>query len=138
MAGQPGPLDMHPAFELGDERRNAGCAHRQTLLRRQAVDFTLDCEDRVDPAHCRDGEWCPLLAAWSRLGEIGQDKELPPSMAPARRLGDRAGTALWIVKTVEPALGIGLQNYGIANQQPFPVFAIPGGGMAKNRGGGGP
>jgi hypothetical protein len=58
--GTAGPARCDPAFELDDERRIGGCAHCQTLLRRQSVDLTLDLEDRVDPAHCRDGEWRPL------------------------------------------------------------------------------
>src|SRR6201981_384693 len=103
MAGQPGPLDTHPAFELDHQWRNAGCAHRATLLRWQSVDLALDCEYRVDPAHRGGGEGRPLFPAWGRLGDIGQDKELPPSMAPAGRLGDWPRTSRRIVKPIEPA-----------------------------------
>ena len=45
----------------------------------------------------RDGERCPRFPARGRLGDIGQDKELPPSMAPAGGLGDWGGTSLRIV-----------------------------------------
>src|SRR6516225_2762158 len=78
-------------------RRDAGCAHRKTLLRRQSVDLALDREDRIDPAHGREGERRRPFAARGRLGDIGQDKELPPSMAPAGGLGDWGGTSLRIV-----------------------------------------
>jgi len=51
MAGQPGPLTAHPVFELADQRRNAGRAHRQARLCGQSVDLALDREDRVDLAY---------------------------------------------------------------------------------------
>jgi hypothetical protein len=52
MAGQPDPLAAHPAFELADQWRNAGCADRQAPLCQQSIDLALDCEDRVDLAYC--------------------------------------------------------------------------------------
>src|SRR6516162_8647523 len=134
MSGQPGSLGAHPAFELGHQRRNAGCAHGETLLHRQSVDLALDCEDRVDPAHCRDGERCPRFPARGRLGDIGQDKELPPSMAPAGRLGDWGWTSLWIVKPIEPAIGVGLKKPGIGSEMLPRVLAVAVAGIVEHRG----
>src|ERR1700746_3168904 len=102
------PLIAHPAFELADQRCNAGRAHRQPLLCRQSIDLALDREDRVDLAHCLERERRPLSLARGRLGKIGQDKEFPAPVAPARRLGARPRASLGVVTPIAPAISVGL------------------------------
>ena len=51
MAGQPGTLDPHPGFEVGDHGQNALLAHGEASLRRLTVDLALDGEDGVNPLH---------------------------------------------------------------------------------------
>jgi hypothetical protein len=130
MAGQPGPLVAHRAFERAHQRRNAGRAHRQALLCR-SVDLALDRADRVDLAHCFKRERCAVFLAWGRLGEIGQDKEFPPPVAPAGRLGDRPRTSLGVVEPIEPAVGVGLKNPGIAGEMALRVLAVAVAGVEK-------
>ena len=52
------------------------------------------------------------------FAQVGQLEELAPAMAPARRLGDRPRLALAVVEIVEPGIGIGLQDAGIAGEMP--------------------
>ena len=42
---------MHPGFEIGNERPRLFPAHGKPLLRRLAVDGTLDLEQDVDAPH---------------------------------------------------------------------------------------
>jgi hypothetical protein len=58
-------VNLRQGLPIGVMVTGAG-GHGATLLRRQSVDLALDCEDRVDPAHCRDGEWRPLFLARTR------------------------------------------------------------------------
>jgi hypothetical protein len=44
-------------------------------------------------------------------------------MRPARGLGDRAGLAAGCVEFVQPGIGVGLQDAGIAGQMPLRVVA---------------
>ena len=64
-------------------------ADREPLLGHSAVDLTLDREDLVDPADRFDSE--------RRFAKIGQYEEFAPTVAPAGRLGDGAGSAPGIV-----------------------------------------
>ena len=82
---QPGAFGEHPSFELADKRPDPILADREPLLGHSAVDLTLDREDLVDPADRFDSE--------RRFAKIGQDEEFAPTVAPAGRLGDRAGSA---------------------------------------------
>ena len=114
----------HPVFEIGDERRDALAAHREALGGRAAVDLALDVEDRVDALdrlerqRRDDGELAARLG-----GDIGQHEELAPTMRPARGLGDRPRLAVCRRRAVEPGIGIGLQDPGIAGEMPLGMLA---------------
>jgi glutathione-independent formaldehyde dehydrogenase len=65
-------------------------ADGEPLLRCGAIDLALNREDRVDATDRFNGE--------RRLAQIRQLKEFAPGVAPAGRLGDRAGSAPGIIK----------------------------------------
>ena len=65
-----------------------------------------------------------MFLARGRLGQIGQDKELSAPVAPARRLGDRPRTSLGVVKPIEPAISVSLENPGIVGQMALRVLAV--------------
>jgi hypothetical protein len=71
-------------------------AKREPLLGHSAADLALDREDLVDPADRFDSE--------RRFAKIGQYEELAPAVAPARRLGDRAGSTPGIVEIAKPGI----------------------------------
>jgi hypothetical protein len=100
----------HPPFELADERPDAFLADREPLLGSDTVDLALDREDLVDAAHRFDGQ--------RRFAEIGQYEEFASAMAPAGRLGDRAGPARGIVEIAKAGISIGLEDPGIAGEMP--------------------
>ena len=50
-------------------------------------------------------------------------RRMASAMAPARRLGERAGFALGVVELAESGIGIGLQDAGIAGEMPCGMLA---------------
>ena len=106
---------MHPAFQLRHERRHLVLPHEEALLGRQAVEGPLDVEDRVDAPH--------RLGRERRLGELRQVEQLAPAVALAASLGHRTRSAARVVEFAEPAIGVGLQDAGIAGQVPLRVLA---------------
>jgi len=112
---QPGAFGAQPPFELADERPDPFRADREPLLGGDTVDLALDREDFVNAAHRFDSQ--------RRFAEIGHE-EFAPAMAPAGRLGDRAGPAPGIVEIAKPGISIGLEDPGIAGEMPVGVLAV--------------
>jgi hypothetical protein len=115
MARQPGARGAHPFFEVGDHRLAVALSRRQAIRGQQTVDPTLDGKDRVDVLNRRGRQ--------RRFAQIGQLEEVAPAMAPAGRLGDRAGFAFAVVELAEPGISIGLQDAGIASEMPGGMLA---------------
>jgi len=99
-------------------------ADRKPLRAGKTIDLALDREDRVDAAHCFDGEW--------RLAQISQLEEFAPTMAPARRLGDRARFALCIIEIAKSGISIGLEDPGISGEMPARVLAAAVAGVKEH------
>jgi hypothetical protein len=108
VARQPGPLGSHPGFQLADEGSHVPLAQHQALFDGQPVEGALDVEDGVDPADRFERQRC--------LGDVGQDENPAPGVAPARRLGDRPRFAGWSVEVVEPRIRIGLKDPAIPGE----------------------
>ena len=85
------------------------------LHRLEANDVALDVEDQIDPSSSFDGD--------RRLGYVGQQKELPPTVRPARCLGDHARHATGHVELVEPGIGVRLPDARVARQMPKRMLA---------------
>src|SRR5262249_57398902 len=115
MARQTSAFGAHPLFEIDDDWLGFFLPHIQPVAGRQTVDPALDREDLVDAPNHLDGQW--------RLAEITQLEEVAPAMAPARRLGDRAGFAFAIVELAEAGIGVGLKDAGVAGQVPGGMLA---------------
>ncbi len=81
------------------------------------VDVALDGEDRIDAAH--------RLQRHRGLAGIGDDEELAPAVAPARRFGDWSGFALAVVEIAKPGIGVGLEDPRIAGKVPSRMLAVP-------------
>ena len=113
---QPGAFGTHPFFEPADQRPDPFLAGREPPLGRSGVDFAFDREDLVNTAHRFDSQ--------RRFAEIGQHEEFAPAMAPAGRLGDRAGPAPGIVEIAKTGISIGLEDPGIAGEMPVGVLAV--------------
>jgi len=124
---QPGAFGAHPPFEFTDERPDPFRAEREPLRGGDAVDLALDREDLVNAAHGFDGQ--------RRFAEIGQHEEFAPAMAPARRLGDRAGPAPGIIEIAKAGISIGLEDPGIAGEMPVGVLAAAVARVEEQRGG---
>src|SRR5947208_1585678 len=82
----------------------------QPLIGGKAVDATLDIEQHVDAPDClqcdRRDRACVLAA--SRIGgDIGQFKELPPGVRPAKRRRDWPRRAGRLVELIVPVIGVG-------------------------------
>ena len=104
MARQPGAFGAHPCFEIGDNRLTISLPHRQPVAGRVAVDPALDGEDFVDALNRLDRQ--------RRFAQIGLLKEVAPAMAPARRLGNRAGFAFAVVELAKPGMLIPAMSPG--------------------------
>ena len=102
VAREFGTCRAHPVFELGDKRCDPGLAKGVALIGGLAVDFPLCREDRVDPPHGFDCEW--------RLAQFRELEEFAARMGPASCLGDRTRLARRVIETVEPGIGVGLQD----------------------------
>jgi len=130
VARQPGALGTHPLFKVGDERPDALLARRQAVAGRVSVDVALDGEDRIDAAHRLQRHRSP-----NALGAgIGDDEELAPAVAPARRLGDRSRPPSAIVEVAEPGIGIGLENAGAAGKVAVRMLAVAVARVMEDRG----
>src|SRR6202008_1811532 len=80
----------HPIFEGRNQRRDMLPAESEPLRAAEAVDLALDSEDRIDLLDRFEGERGDDSRPFaSRLrGNIGEDEEIPPCVAPAQRLRD--------------------------------------------------
>jgi len=116
VARQAGAFGPHPFFEFGDERHDAPLARCHALGRRSAVDLALDGEDCVDTPDRLDRQ--------RRLAQIGHLEEVAPSMAPARRLGNRPRLAPAVVEIAEPGISIGLEDAGVPGKMPSGVLTV--------------
>ena len=118
VARQLTPFLAHPCFERGDQRRGLFVANGKPPIGRQTVDGALDLEQGVDPPDCfegdrRDNSRGSVLGLASGIGlNIGEDEELAPRMAPARRLQDGTRASLIGIQLAVAAIGIGLQDAG--------------------------
>jgi hypothetical protein len=129
VARQLGPLLAQPGFEVGDERGAQFLPDGPTLLGALTVNGAFDLEQRVDAADRFQGQrrdharrFAVRLAPGIGLN-IGQDEERPASVYPTRRLDDRPRLAVGLVQLVVAAIGIGLEDPGIAGQMPGRVLA---------------
>jgi hypothetical protein len=125
MTRQPSALAMHPALQLGDDRRDALLPQGKPLFGRRAVDVALDGEDRVDAAHRLDRQ--------RRLAQIGEHEEFAPGVTPASSFGDRPRAATAIVEFGEPGIGVGLQNPSPARKMAPRMFAAAVAGVKEQR-----
>ena len=129
MARELGALLAHPGLELGDERGTLGLARREPLIGVEAVDGTLDLEQRVDAPDGleRDGgDHGGVLSfglASGARGDVGQHEELAPAMGPAARLQDKAWTSIGFVELAESAVSVGLQDPGVRGEMALRMFA---------------
>jgi hypothetical protein len=128
---QLGPLLVQPAFQIGDQ----GCAqllpNGTALLDALAIDRALDVEQRVDALNRfqrqrRDhaGGLALCLAAGVG-GDIGHNKERPASVDPTPRLDERARFAVGLIELGVAAIGVGLEDPGIAGQMRPRMLAAP-------------
>src|SRR5512143_1657017 len=88
----------------------------RAATRSAAVDLALDGEDCIDTLD--------RLNRQRRLAQIGQLEEVAPSVAPARRLGDRPRLAPAVVEIAEPGISIGLEDPGVPGKMPSGVLAV--------------
>jgi hypothetical protein len=129
VARQSNTFSPHPGFQLCDERRDARPAHPQTLRCRVALDLALDGEDRINAPDRFQGQWrdhagrFALRLAPGICRKIRQDEERPAGMRPTGRLDDRPRLAIGLVQLVVAAIGIGLEDPGIAGQMPGRMIA---------------
>ena len=86
-----------------------------------AVDHALVGEDRIDLANRLYSERCGWRLAGS--GEVGELEEFPPGMGPAEGFTDGPAGACRRVEAGEAAVGIGLEDSGIAGQVPLGMLA---------------
>jgi len=133
MPGQLRPFAPHPGLQIGDKRQRTGAANGEALIGGKTIDVMFDGEERIDARHRfqRQRRHGRQLAA--RLGgDIGEHEELASGMRPAGRLDDRHRSAAGFVETVEPGIGIGLQNPAIAGEVTFRVIAGAVAGIEKH------
>ena len=70
-----------------------------------------------------DGRLLALrLAPRARL-DVRQDEELAAGVRPARRLGIGPGCAPGVIELAVAAIGVGLQDAGVARQMPLGMLA---------------
>src|SRR6202034_424065 len=99
-------LGSHPLLERRHKRRDSDLPDCVPLRQRKSDDLALNVEDRIDPAHRLDRQWC--------FGNIGEHKQLASGMAPACRFGNRAGFATGCIEIIEAGISISLQDPAIA------------------------
>ena len=115
MFGDPGALQAQPGLQLADEWAAALVANAHALLRRHAVDLTLDGEQGIDALDRLDRD--------RSLVDARQIEELAPRMCPAGRLDDLSRLAVGLVQSVEPGIGVRLHQAGVAGQMLFGMLA---------------
>lgn len=108
MGREPGAFGAHPLFDISDKRLGSPLPRHQPVASRIAIDRPLDGKQLVGAAN--------RINRQRRFPEVGLLEEAAPAVAPARRLGDRAGFPVAAVELAEPGMGIGLQNAGITGQ----------------------
>ena len=124
-------LSPHPGFESCDQRGDVLAAVGEPRLSRAAVDLPLVGEDRVDLADGCDGQRCGRRSAC--LGEIGELVESPSTMRPAERFGHGPAGARRPIEPGEAAVGVGLQDPGIAGEVKLRMLAAAIAGIAEER-----
>src|SRR6266851_6435608 len=136
-ARHAGTLFSQPGFQFGEKKRTLLLADTQTLIGGKAVDAALDVEQHVntpDRLQCDRRDRRRVLAAPRIGGDVGQLEELPPGMGPAQRGRDRSRSARGIVKRVITAIGIGLQDTGVALKMSNGMLVPPvAGGVIQRR-----
>jgi hypothetical protein len=105
----------HPAFELGDQRRDGLAARGQAGGDFGAFERTFGVEDRVDaPDGLQDQreERRRGLPAAGGGGDVDHFVELPARMGPAERRHHRCGILVLLVEPAEARAGVGLEKAG--------------------------
>ena len=115
MTRELGALGAHPAFQLLDPGFDKLFTQLQALVFRQSDQGAFQIEDDVDQAHGfagqgRDGGDFILGSRGRGLGDIGEDKELSPSVTPTCRFCNRAWPSLPFIKLLISGIGVGLEN----------------------------
>jgi hypothetical protein len=110
MTREASTFRAHPLLERRHQRRDPDLSYREPLRGGQAVDLSLDIEDRIDPAHGLDRQW--------RFREISQHEQFASPMCPTRRFDDRGGSARLVVQVVEPGISIRLKYARVTREMP--------------------
>ena len=105
--GELGALFTQPPLQFNDQGAATLLAHAPALLRRKAVDLTLNGEQDIDALDRRP----PIGALLSRARS-----NLAPAVRPARSFEDQTWLAIGLVELVEAGVGVGLHQPGIAGQ----------------------
>ena len=124
--GHPGALFAQPTLQFDDECSAPLLAHLDTLLRRHAVNLTLDGEQGIEPRDrlCRD----------RRLVDARQIEKLTSCVGTTGSLDDRARFTVGVVQPVEPGVSIGLHQSGEARQMPFGMLTAAIARIEEHRG----
>ncbi len=122
VARELGAFLPHPALEFFGQRHAEPLTDGKTIGCRAAVDVALDIEQSVDAAdrrqrHGRDKSRRLALRLALRIrSEIGEDKEFPSRVTPARGLRDRTRQPVGFVQLAIATIGISLEDSGIVGQ----------------------
>jgi hypothetical protein len=92
------------------------CSKGASLVRRPAVDLTLDRKQRIDALDRLDRD--------QPLPQLGQFKEFPPRMRPARCLSGGADHAPWFIQLREAGIGIRLQDPAVVLQERLRMLTL--------------
>ncbi len=136
VARQLRPLALHPLDQLVDERGNVSATHGQALVGRLADDLAFQREDRIELLHrreCDRRDHLRAVVARARC-DVGKLEQIASRMGPASDRRDRTRLAIGLVKRVEAAIGIGLQNPAVAGEMPFGMRAAAIGRVVVDRG----
>jgi hypothetical protein len=128
MAREPGPLAVHPGFEVGDQRRDLRLPDGETCVGVVAVDRALGVEDGVDAGDGLAGERRDrrrLGTAAGGGGDVGELEELAPGMRPAECLRHRDWSPVRRVERPEAGIGVGLEDAAPSGEMRRGMLAAP-------------
>jgi hypothetical protein len=104
--GDSGALLAQPGLQRDDERHASLIANTHAFLWRHAVDLALDGEQDIDALGGLGRDW--------RLVDARQIEELAPPMRPAGGLDHWPRLTVSLIEPIEPGIGVGLHQSGIA------------------------
>jgi hypothetical protein len=125
---EPGRFRPEPSLKVGQQWRASFPADLQPLLSAQPIDVALDLEQLVNPTNRfqRNRRDCRRRSSSaSVLSDVGKFEERPPAMRPAEGGCGRQRLASEIEESIEPAIGIGLQDAGEVLKMPRGMLAAP-------------